>query len=391
MRCPSLLLVIFEVLSSYIAQEYFQKGYNEFTADVYKKTLAINSANFIVCPLSVDIILALAESGAGGETAKEIKSALRLPENREQIHKIFLNITPYLDSSEPYTLNSANKIYLTDKYGIHDGYKNISVIVFNSELAAVDFVDNEVSANKINQWVNNRTHGKINDIINSDALDDHTFAVLVNAIYFHGKWSNGFKKRDTFKSIFHLNRKDVVETDIMEATSDYSYYSNEELKAQFLKLEYIGDDVSMHIILPDDWEGLAALEEKISDVLVAPNYHTTRVNVRIPKFRMETEIPFKSILKEMGIQSAFNEDYADFQGMVGKDMQGYISEVMQKAFIEVDEEGTTAAAATTVVLHMKKTVNKIKIIRFHANRPFLFYLRLDKLGVNLFVGRFITP
>ncbi|KAF2899229.1 hypothetical protein ILUMI_06950, partial [Ignelater luminosus] len=97
MRCLSLLLVIFEVLSLSIARKHFQKGYNEFTADVYKKTLAINSGNFIVCPLSVDIVLALAESGRRGKTAKEMKSALRLPKNRKQIHKIFRNITPCLD------------------------------------------------------------------------------------------------------------------------------------------------------------------------------------------------------------------------------------------------------------------------------------------------------
>ncbi|KAF2899228.1 hypothetical protein ILUMI_06949 [Ignelater luminosus] len=392
MKCLSLLLVILEVLSSSIAREHFQKGYNEFTADVYKKMLAINSGNFIVCPLSVDIVLALAESGARGKTAKEMKSVLRLPKNRKRIHKIFRNITPCLDSNEPYTLKSANKIYLTDKYVINDHFKNISVTVFNSELETVDFVDNEKSANKINQWVKEQTNGKIKDIINAGALDDHTFAVLVNAIYFHGKWSNGFDKRYTSQSIFHLNSKDEIETNMMNATSDYSFFWSKELEAQFLKLEYIGDDVSMHIVLPDDWEGLAALEEKISDVLVPPEYETTRVNVRIPKFKMETKIPFKSILKKMGIKIAFIKGIADFQGMVDNDIKGYISEVTQKAFIEVDEEGTTAAAVTTVEVGGFKSISDLgKLKLFHANHPFLFYLRLDKLGVNLFVGRFISP
>ncbi|KAF2898649.1 hypothetical protein ILUMI_07520 [Ignelater luminosus] len=395
MKC--LLLLAFGLLSSTFAQESqilkeFSTGYNIFTTDVYKELLKYYPGNFIVCPLSADIVLALTNSGAQGETAKELSNALRLPEDPDKVREMFKAISPNLQSTNRnYTLSTANKIYVKKGFEIDDKFKNVAVDVFDAEIQNIDFTRNQEAAREINQWVEDKTHKKIHNLIRPDSLDEDTRTVLINAIYFHGKWVKEFKKHDTLKLPFYLNSKDHKETNMMLATNKYEYYESPELNAKFLKLDYEGGDVSMHIVLPNEKEGLAALEEKISDVLIPPEYGYEKVSVMIPKFKTETKIQFKPILQALGVKHAFKDD-ANFLGIGAHQEAIKISEVVQKAFIEVDEKGTTAAAATGVLQIVVTSLQPVKPPKlFHADHPFLFYLRLNTLGVNFFVGRYKSP
>lgn len=262
-----------------------------------------NSGNFIVCPLSADVILALTNSGAEGQTHKELATVLHLPENPDKVQEMFKAISPNLQSSEKYTLSSANKVYVKNGFAINDQFKNVAIDAFDAEIQNIDFSKNREAADEINRWVEDKTHKKIKNLISPDMLDEDTRTVLVNAIYFHGKWIKEFNTRDTLKVPFYINNKDSKETNMMLATDKYQYYENSELKAKFLKLDYEGGDVSMHIVLPNEREGLAALEEKISDVLIPPNYSHEKVSVMIPKFKTETKIQFKPILQAVSTNS----------------------------------------------------------------------------------------
>ncbi|KAF2895114.1 hypothetical protein ILUMI_11059 [Ignelater luminosus] len=387
------ILLLLGLLSFTIAEEsqllkQFSEGYDNFTTHIYKELIRSTSKNFIVCPLSVDVLLALISSGAEGETSKQITNALNLPEKHEDVHKTFSDLSPYLQGNDKYDLTAANKIYIKEGFNISDKYLNISKDIFNAEIQSVNFTNNVETANEINKWVENKTHNKITNIVNPSIFDVNTINVLINAIYFHGKWVKEFDEMFSARSSFHVNRNSSVETDTMLLVNECEYYESIELEAKFLKLDYQGGDVSMHIVLPNDIEGLAALEEKMTDVLIPPPYEMYSVYATVPKFKIETEIKFIPILQSLGIKDLF-EDTADLRGILAEQENLSVSEVIQKAFIEVDEKGTTAAATTFALIDIRSGNSNSAF--FNADHPFLFYLRLNKVGINFFVGRYISP
>lgn len=252
-----------------------------------------------MCPLSVDVLLALVNSAAEGETSKQITNALHLPENHEEVHETFTTLSPYLKGNDKYDLAIANKIYVTEGFNISDKYKNISRDVFNAEIQSINLAKSEEAADEINRWVENKTHDKIKDIIKPSTLSVDTISVLLNAIYFRGQWVKEFDEMFTARSSFHVNRNNSIETDTMLLVDECEYYESAELDAKFLKLDYQGGDVSMHVVLPNDVEGLAALEEKLEDVLVPPPYEMYSVYATMPKFKIESEIKLIPILEKV--------------------------------------------------------------------------------------------
>jgi len=390
-----LLLLTFGVLSA-LAEDSsqvlrdFSVGNRQFTANVYSELLKSNSGNFLVCPLSVDVVLALVHAGARGQTAQQLSAGLYLPNSTEKIQEIFTHLAPTLKGNDKYNLSSANKVYVKHDFKIADGFKNTAVNVFDAEIQNIDFSKTEQASAEMNKWVEDKTHDKIKNLIQPDDLDESTRAVLINAMYFHGKWVKEFNEHATRKRPFFLNSKDNVETDMMETTDNFKYYDSPELNAKFLELPYEGDDITMTLVLPNEIEGLSALEANIGKVLEAPNYNTERVNVVIPKFKIETTIQFKPILQALGIKDAF-EDIADFSEMSVNHEPLAISKVVQKAFIEVEEKGTTAAAATAVIYQFRSSLaRQIEPFLFYADHPFIFYLTHKDSGI-MFIGRYNKP
>ncbi|KAF2893506.1 hypothetical protein ILUMI_12666 [Ignelater luminosus] len=369
----------------------FSTGYNRFSAGVYRELLKTNSGNFLVCPLSVDIVLALVDSGAKGQTAKEISETLGLPDSFEKVNEIFTTLAPSLQSNDKYELSSANKVYVKEGFEISNNFKSTAVDVFKAAIQNIDFEESVEAANEINKWVEDKTHEKIKNLISPDYLNELTRCVLVNAIYFRGNWSLPFDEKFTQKRPFYLNANNNIDTDMMLSYGNYyNYYESSELDAKFLELPYEGEDLSLHIVLPNERDGLAALEGKIEDVLIPPKYKSEEVNVGLPRFKIESFIEFKPILKTLGIKLAF-EDEADFSGIGANQENLTISNAIQKAFIEVEEKGTTAAAASAVIVAVSAQINPIVPKKFYAEHPFIFYLRLNKLGLNLFVGTYKSP
>jgi len=385
-----LLLLALGVVAAHAEQSQvlkdFNIGYTQFSADVYKELLKTNSGNFLVSPLTVEIITALTAHGAKGNTAQQLVDGLHLPENKEKVKPIFQELTSHLQGNDKYTITSANKIYLQDGFKIVDDFKSSAVDVFKSYIQNIDFTNKEAAASEINKWVEEQTHNKIKNLIEEDDLELGTLAVLVNALYFHGDWVTKFNQELTKKRTFHTSNKNEVEVDMMELTNDFRYYECADMKAQFVELPYDGGDITMTIVLPNDNDGLADLEGHIDHILVEPNYGVERVHIVLPKFKSESTIQFKQILQAFGVVDAF-EDFADFSGLSTQPTK--ISKIIQKTFIEVDEAGTTAAAATAVIHHFRISSSyKFEPKEFIADHPFIYYLKSRAAGI-MFVGRYV--
>lgn len=255
--------------------------------------------NFLVSPFSVETVLALTQSGAKGETATEIRNALNLPDTKEKTEAAYKELLPAIRGSEHYSLHSANKIYAKNGFEIHPEFQKTASEVYYAGIEGINFGLKEEAAQTINNWVSNQTEEKILDLINPKSLSDDTRAVLVNALYFKGKWLNPFEGYATRKKDFYKTAKDAVQVDTMQTTDTFNYYESPKLNAKFLELPYQGGDISMVIVLPNEREGLAAVEGKLEDVFADHDWTLERVNVELPKFTIESSVQFVSILKNV--------------------------------------------------------------------------------------------
>ncbi|KAK4872897.1 hypothetical protein RN001_014926 [Aquatica leii] len=365
----------------------FAAGNNKFSSDVYKEIKAIQDGNFVFCPLSAEIILALTRIGARGATGAQLSKGLHLPDDTDKIEHIFKELTPKLKSDKGYTLNSANRIYLQHDYKIREDFKSIAQNSFSADVKNIDFKKKVDAAGEINLWVSDQTHGKIKDLIDPEMFTEDSRSVLVNALYFKSTWESKFDEHATKLKPFYLNNNKHVDVDMMEITDYFKYYNNDELKVKFLEMPYVGKQYSMVFVLPHEKEGLAELENKLDDVLTASRRYQVKVHVQVPKFKIESNVQLTDILKNLGVKDAF-EDYADLSGFSKPGQQPLkISDVIQKAIIEVDEEGTTAAAATAVHMAVPYSMARPVIQEFNADHPFIYYIK----GPNgvMFIGRYV--
>ncbi|KAJ8945652.1 hypothetical protein NQ318_012370 [Aromia moschata] len=371
------------------ATQEFVTGNHKFTAAIYKEIIKKEKGNIIVSPLSAETVLALTNEGARGETSREFVTGLSLPSSNEKIQKAFKTFLPKLKRSEDdLKLLSANKIYVGKDVKLVDSFRDIATTIYDSGVDNVNFAENVQAAQTINGWVEDNTNDKIKNLIAPDSISDDTKMVLVNALYFSGKWVSRFEDYETTKKKFYKSKADTVDVDTMHQVEYLNYYENPALKAKFLELPYQGADITMVIVLPDEIEGLGALEQNIEQVLEPQPFTKERVDVDLPKFTIETEIKFVPILKSLGIQRIFS-DSADLSGLSSTHKDLYVSDVIQKAFINVTETGTEAAAATAVgIALLSAPILGSGGYIFRADHPFIYYIRENRSGGLLFVGRY---
>ncbi|KAK5650773.1 hypothetical protein RI129_001802 [Pyrocoelia pectoralis] len=339
--------------------------------------------NFLVCPLSVQIVLSLATVGARGNTATQLSNCLHLPDNSSEIVSIFQNLSNGLEVDEIYQFTCANRIFLNKKCSIKSEYNDIAVNTFKSSVEGIDFGDNERAAKQINNWVENKTKNKITNLIKKDKLTDDVLAILINALYFHGHWVNEFGKSEGFQKKFYVSEKETALINVMSQRNYFKYCNNEELNAEFLELPFLGNDVAMTFVLPKKNVGISLLEKNILKVISPQTLRLVDAVITIPMFKMESTIEFKEILESLGVTEPFSLQ-ANFEGI--SDIPIYISDVVQKTFIEINERGATAAAATEMTLMMVSMPQ----VFFTVDRPFIYYLRHRTNGV-FFIGRFSRP
>ncbi|KAK5650368.1 hypothetical protein RI129_001397 [Pyrocoelia pectoralis] len=381
-----LLVLLLPILSQANIAKEFLEGNLKFSASVYKQLSETNEGKFLVCPMSVETIFALVHAGARGSTASQISEAFHFPKSSQEIQNIFKQLSPTLTHTGNYNLSTANKVYVQYEFKIKDEFKSIATETFNAHVEEIDFTKKATAIDSINNWVEQQTYEKIKHLLSESDISDLTKAVLINAMYFKGHFVKKFNEFDTEKHPFYMGKGKTIDVDTMETTSSFKYFESTELK--YLQMPFEGGDISLDIILPTDREGLSATSDKLEEILREPELTMERVHVKLPKFEIETPIKFTEILQKLGVVDIFVESKADLKGI--SDTELVVTDVIQKAFIQVDESGTTAAAATAVISNLALPfIPKPKESKqFIADHPFTFILR-HKYGI-MFVGSSIS-
>ena len=386
------------------------RGNNEFALELYGQ-LRSGRGNLFFSPYSISTALAMVFVGAREQTEKQMADVLHFPiggradkaprqlkENtlsREQFHLAFADIISSLNErgkTGAYELTVANALWGQKGWDIVTSYIRV-VMLYGGEVKCVDFIrETEKTRKIINAWVEQQTNDKIKDLIQPGVLNELTRLVVTNAIYFKGNWASRFEKENTKKAPFWprgiQKGKLPPMVDMMNQTDDFDYAENENI--QVIELPYVDNELSMIILLPKEYTGLDKLEQRLTfDKLNQwlGKLHNRKVIASIPKFKLTSRFGLGDVLKTMGMTDAFGPK-ADFSGM-GGEKNISISAVLHKAYVDVNEKGTEAAAATGVVVGI--TSLPPKPIVFKADHPFLFLIRDNVSGSILFIGRLVNP
>jgi serpin B len=324
---------------------------------------------------------------------------LRLATGRADLHQAMgaflrsLNIEKGPDGRpRQYQLSVANALWGQRGLEFLPDYLKLVRDNYGAGLSQVDFVKDAPAAREtINAWVERETRDKIKNLIAEGVLSASTRLVLTNAVYFKGKWAKPFETSETREEAFHLAGGREAKASMIHIQDQYGYKETTDYQA--IKLPYAGEELSMVVILPKKVDGLAAVEKGVTPTLLGKElqrFARQEVELSLPKFRMTREFELSKVLGAMGMTDAFSATAADFSGMDGK-RDLFISAVVHKAFVDVNEEGTEAAAATGGVMTVTAIgVGKPPVV-FKADHPFLFAIRHERSGAVLFMGRVANP
>jgi serpin B len=368
------------------------KGNTAFALDLYK-TLYKQEGNLFFSPYSISTALAMTYAGARGDTREQMTEALTFTLQESQLHGAFARLQAQLNTEQDkgeIELTVANALWAEQLYSFLEDFIQSTNENYGAPLNRVDFKNNpEQTRTRINAWVEQKTNDKIKDLIQPGVLNPLTRLVLTNAIYFKGNWALQFSEHKTRMDQFWTAPDKAIMVPLMTQTDHFAYWENERM--QVLELSYLGNSLSMVVLLPRKIDGLSALEtdltvENLTDWTQMPT-RKREIRIVLPKFTMTFALDLKQTLIAMGMPDAFTAQ-ADFSGMTGnRDL--YISAVIHKAFVDVNEKGTEAAAATAVV--MQQLSYGTPPPEFRADHPFLFLIRHNPSGSILFLGRVTDP
>ncbi len=396
----SIIVVTFFLSSSLIFAETsgnlqtVVKGNNNFGFDLYQE-LKGKKGNLFFSPYSISTALAMTYAGARGQTEKEMAQVLHFSLEQNSLHFSFSKLQSHLNTIQNkgyIKLSIANSLWAQEGYRFLDIFLDLNKKYYDAGLNFVDFATQTEAARKtINIWVENKTQQKIKESIKRGMIDPLTTLVLCNAIYFKGNWVNQFDKKRTMDADFYISSDNAIKVPMMSKKSEFKFKDFGSFSA--IELPYEGNDLSMIIFLPKEVDGLAGFEENLTNdsvkawinKLIAS--YKSEILIHLPKFKATCEFELSKILSDMGMPSAFSLPPADFSGMTGK-KDLFISKVIHKAFVDVNEEGTEAAAATAVVMEQLAVS---KPLTFRADHPFVFVIRENKTESILFIGRIVDP
>jgi len=349
--------------------------------------------NLFFSPFSISAALAMTYAGAREKTASQMASALHFDLEPDQLHLSMGELISRLNAVQKESeveLSVANAIWAQKGYQFLDAFFRVIQQSYQADLNQVDFTTAADAARQaINRWVAAQTHQKIKDLIPPGVLDALTRLVLVNAIYFKGFWDTRFKAEDTREMAFWLSGESSIEVPMMHQEHQYGYWENEWL--QMLEMPYKDEALSLFVLLPKEKTGISELERNLTLENMQrwqDQLRKQKIELFFPKFKIEAQFNLGQTLSAMGMPDAFDPDSADFAAMIGK-KELFISAVIHKAFVEVNEEGTEAAAATGVVIGVTSIAPPVPI--FKADHPFVFFIRDNASGSILFLGRLLDP
>jgi serpin B len=373
---------------------------NGFAAELFPRLAGMSdtkASSQFFSPFSIAAALAMTSAGARGQTLEEMRKVLHLPNDP---HPAFAALTNRLnatglDKLRLYQLSVANAIWAQKGYPWSTDFMALTRKYYRAGVVEVDFAEREPARKRINDWVEKETREKIKDLVPSGSITALTRMVLANAIYFKSKWLYQFDAKKTTDAAFTRDDGTEANVPLMTLTARLNY--GETLigrrcaqPIRMLELPYTGKELSMIIYLPERPNGTAHIAGAIAATASEKTVlKPTEVKVFLPRFKAESTFALRSTLMEMGMKSAFGN--ADFTGMSPNGKELYISEVLHKAFVDVKEEGTEAAAATAVILKERIISAPPEPIEFRADRPFAFAIRENATGAMLFLGSYSGP
>lgn len=369
---------------------------NAFAVDLYKQ-LSAQPGNLFFSPESISTDFAMAYAGASGQTAAEMARVLHFTLPPQRLHPAMGALLAAMNAPhQGYSLNVADALWAEQDERFQPAYLNLVQANYGARFHPVDFKTAPDAARAaINAWVAEQTSDKIQNLLAPGTVNPFTRLVLANAIYFKAAWLDQFDTQDTQKQDFHLTAGKTIQVPMMTTSLTSSYFKGPSFQA--LSLRYRKNEISMLILLPDSVDGLPALERTLTaanlDKWIASLAYTEDVIVSLPRFKITQQFELSSTLKDLGMRSAFDAGSADFSAITA-DNSLSISAAIHKAFIDVDENGTEAAAATAVVMIATAAPHEgppPTPIRFTANHPFLFLIRENASGAILFMGRVTDP
>lgn len=365
---------------------------NGLAADLYRE-LAEDGQNLCFSPYSISTAFAMTYAGARGETAAEMQRSLRYGAGIHGANRTLMGDLMNIPSNAG-ELSVANSIWPARGFRVASAFSNVMRRDYFTEVLPQDYRRQpERSRRAINDWVAEKTQEKIKDILGQDSIKADTKMVLVNAIYFKAPWMNEFQEDKTTDAEFFISLMDKKNVRMMNNTDSFQYANFDGV--QVLKLPYRQGVFSMLVVLPKEMEGLRAIEDNLSAAEIE-RYQTKlerrRVNVFIPKFKAEQTFDLIPPLEALGVKSAFLSGAADFSAIGGK-RDLFINAAVHKAFVEVDEAGTEAAAATAIAMRLTAAYPRAAedIVTFRADHPFLYLIQEDHSGAILFMGKVAKP
>ncbi len=372
------------------------EGNNAFAVELYGQ-LRNQSGNLFFSPESISTALAMTFAGARGETSSEMAKTLHFTLPPDLLHPAMGALLGDLNAAhDGYQLRVADALWAQQGYTFLDDFLKLTKSDYGAGFNEVDFKGAaEVARLTINKWVEQKTENKISNLLRPGALHPDTRLVLTNAIYFKGDWQTPFKKSWTEDDDFHLSPAQSVKAPLMHRSDSFNYFNGGTFQA--LEIPYKSGELSMIVFLPNDISGLPALEQSLTasnmQQWLSQLQPVSKVILTMPRFKMTRQFELQQTLGAMGMPRAFDANAADFSGITGgRDL--FISAVIHKAFVDVDEQGTEAAAATAVVMEMataRREPPPPPPIIFRADHPFIFLIRDNRSGGILFMGRVTDP
>jgi serpin B len=371
-------------------------GNSAFALDLYRQLASTKEGNLFFSPYSISTALAMTYAGARANTETQMAQVLHFPVDQEDLHPVFAHLEATMAAVQKtgdIKLHVANALWPQQGQPFLPEYLALVKRYYGVSITAVDYVTEKSRAaaiKTINTWVEGRTENRIRDLLQPRHVNEATRLVLTNAIYFKGNWEHQFDPNDTQDAPFHVTPTRSVTVPMMTQTETLRYG---ELKdVQVLELAYRGGELSLLVVLPKAQDGLEQIEKTLSAGDLDQWRHSLReqeVIVFLPKFKTTFEVELKKTLKAMGMVDAFTWPGANFAGFNGDSRWFVIGEVVHKAYVDVNEEGTEAAAATAVVMMVGGAPPRPP--EFRADHPFLFLIQENRTGSILFLGRVVNP
>ena len=369
----------------------FQDAVNAFSFDIFKE-LYSSDVNQFISAYSIFTALAMTYEGAKTETAEQMAEVLQVQQDNESFHLYMKNLYDSLNAdNNEYNISTANALWVKQNFELLEPYLAVIQDFYGGNATPVDYSDPVQAAAIINEWVETQTNGLITDLIKEEMISPLTALILTNAIYFKGVWETQFDPLNTTLRPFTTPEETTVDADTMAIVDTYDYFwytENEQM--QLLELPYTGNDISMMVVLPktNDLDSFINLIDAELFSSWLDEMYATKIDIYLPKFEVETEYHLNQPLINLGMEMPFTEQ-ADFSGITGSN-DLFISDVVHKAFINVSEQGTEAAAATAVIMELN-AVSEPDRPTFDCNHPFLYMIYHKQTDTILFMGTITDP